>query len=99
MGTVGGSRVPNRKRVAFVGNVAPVGALHVDFAFVVVAAAVVADVVAHAPTVVISVVFAPLPLGGRSALIFWRSSQPVSAGLMSSSMYSSWMMTGLPTSS
>jgi len=80
MEIVGGSGVPNRKRVAPVGDVIPAS---------VVSAIVVADVDADVPAVVVHVVCDPLSLGGRSALDFWRSTWPVSAGLKSSSMYSS----------
>jgi hypothetical protein len=75
MGTVGGSGVPNRKRVHPVSNVPAVGATpDVAAAIVVVdvvaTAVVVADVVAtYAPSVVARMVCAPLPLGGSSALV------------------------------
>ena len=84
MGIVGGSGVPNRRRVTPVGNVTPVVVVHAD------------DV----PVDVAPVICAPLPLRGRSALVAWRSSTPTSAVLMSSSMSSSCvMMFGLLTSS
>ena len=104
MGTVGGSGVPNRKRVPPVGNVAPVGAVHAAATGVVVdvtasSATVVVAFATFVPTAMAHVVCDPLPIGGRSALVSWRSSRPISTGLMSSFMFSSMLMIGLPTSS
>ena len=65
MGIVGGFGAPNRKRVAPVGNVAPIDAI--PFVVDVVAAATAAAT--YVPTDVASVVSAPLPLGGRSTLV------------------------------
>ena len=63
------------KRVPPVGNVAPDGTVHVGAnADVVVVADDDADVTVGAPSVpivVALVVCAPLPLGGRSALVPW----------------------------
>jgi len=81
MGTVGGSGVPNRRRVTPVGNVAPVGAVPSDVVVVVVGGVV--DVMLAA---VAHVVCAPLPSGGIFALVSLPSSWPMSDGFRSSSV-------------
>ena len=114
LGIVGGSGVPNRRRVPPIGNVVPFGGLHVAAAAVIAAVVDADDVIAapvaaladaaaavaaYVPYALALVVCAPLPLGGRSVPVSWRSSQAVSDGSVSSSMYSSWLVCGLPTSS
>ena len=78
---VGGFGVANRKRVDPVSGVTLAGVV------LAVVVAAIDDVVV--PDDVALMVCAPLPTSGRSVLVSWRSSRPVSAGLKSSSMYSS----------